>query len=357
LEGQVEDDIPLTLGEIVRSSDRADRSTLVVYKSALAAVRSKDASPTEHLSVIYVLNVLFAVALGISGLAWLAAYTEHFTTLQSLLGLGGVFVWCTFLSNLIPDARKEMFRTFVDRAMGTWPMIVTLFFIAVIFAWFPLHRAAVVFVDRSGTTARIVSAWEVREDDTLGKKLATDVLLPNGTLRLTIPASLYSRRYRILASGTPAIDRDIKFLGRLHVSVPSDFQRTPAVLLHLTLDDTRNIDPAGTQLVIYLWRSGKIIQKAQFDGYDGRSIWFGCDSSVPIPIALKAHWPSAVADSWGTTASAAESSVLRRGDAVSAKLTHGTSDCIALLPHTVIQPLQFPEGTVAEITIPPCQIK
>jgi hypothetical protein len=343
------------VGEAVPPAGESRSYLLVVKSEALAAIVSAGKPAPTTLPGTYVVNLLLAGILGLAVLIWFAAYTEQVTALQTLLGLGGLFVWFTFLSNAISIERKAALQSSLDRALssGTATAVIALLFC--VFVGYATHYAAIVVVGRNDSTARLITVRRVLSDRRLAEPLASDALPANGLLRIAVPAGILSRRYRIFATGLPATERDLHVFSRAQVVIPTDFQQRPVALLHLSALDTANAHKiTDTTLHLMIWRNDRMIAVTTIPNYDGRSVWLGCDGSVQIPAPIRARWPKEADSLWSDPIAVLPTTLLEAGDAISARLEKTKSgSCIAILPRLLLRPVQY-ELNVAEVLMPPC---
>jgi hypothetical protein len=345
----------IIVGKVVPPADGSKNLLLLIKNEAFAAIASAVKPAKTTLPPWYVANLLLAGILGLVALIWFAAYTEHVTALQTLLGLGGLFVWFTFLSNAISADRKAALQSWLDETLtkkGTTAVIVLAF---AIFVGYATHYAAIVAVGRNDSTARLITVRRVLSDGSVTEPLASDALPANGLLRISVPAGIFSRRYRIIATGLPATDRDLHVLSRAQVVLPTDFQQRPVALLHLSPLDTVNAaqNHTGTRLRLTVWRNDREIATATVPNYDGRSVWLGCDGSVQIPAPIRARWPKEADVLWGDPIPALPNTLLEPNDAISARLETSSGSCIAIVPRIPLRPIQY-ELNVAEVLMNGC---
>jgi hypothetical protein len=345
----------IIVGEVVPLTSKSGNYQLIVTSEGVAAIASAGKPAKTTLPKMYVVNLFLAGGLGFVALIWFAAYTEHVTALQTLLGLGGLFVWFTFLSNAISAERKAALQTWLDDALNSSAGTVVIVLLFCAFALYATHYAAIVAVGRNDSTARLITVRRVFADGRLTEPLASDALPANGLLRMTVPASFFLRRYRIFATGLPATDRDLHVFSRAEVVLPTDFQQRPVALLHLSALDTANAaqNHTDTRLRVIVWRNDHEIATTTVPNYDGRSVWVGCDSSVQIPAPIRARWPKEADVLWSDPIAILPNTLLERGDAISARLENGSGSCIAIIPRITLRPIQY-ELNVAEIMMDRC---
>ena len=63
---------------------------------------------------IVAFNLFTLLATGVVTSGWILYYTDYFPIVGGLLGLGGLFAWIAFLSNIIDPNRKKQFQVCFD---------------------------------------------------------------------------------------------------------------------------------------------------------------------------------------------------------------------------------------------------
>ncbi len=66
-------------------------------------------------SKVAVCNLIGLIAAGISVSWWILYFTDFFPVVGGLLGLGGLFTWIAFVSNILTDERKAEMQQSFDR--------------------------------------------------------------------------------------------------------------------------------------------------------------------------------------------------------------------------------------------------
>ena len=66
-----------------------------------------DISPQLPSLKIVAFNLFTLLAIGVVTSGWILYYTDYFPVVGGLLGLGGLFAWVAFLSNIIDENRKK----------------------------------------------------------------------------------------------------------------------------------------------------------------------------------------------------------------------------------------------------------
>src|SRR4051794_32696838 len=150
--------------------------TLEVREEAPAAAPERNVALRELR--VFTRNLLATVIVGVAISWWLVEYTDFFPTIGGLLGLGGIFAWIAFLSNLISETRKKQLqealerRILLVRSTATYALLVLVglaFYAAV-------HGTIVVVAPLDGGKRTI----EVRAE---GKRITTMDVAPGATVK------------------------------------------------------------------------------------------------------------------------------------------------------------------------------
>ncbi len=224
----------------------------------------------------YVMNLALIWLLGVLGCGWIIYYTDWFPVIGGLLGLGGVFSWLAFVSNILKEERVESLRDLADRYLFqsrvTTVVLIGLMVTGLLVACF---RATIEVKAVGAGTDRIV--FFGKEE----KRLA-----PGAGIRWLVGTSWFSPRKRtVRVAGFPKTKITTKPFQRKTLIVPTSFLRE-VVLLRPTPElagQLRN-NPSTLEVRVEGW------EKTIRSSYRGEAVWIGCGDEVDVPTRLQEQW-------------------------------------------------------------------
>jgi hypothetical protein len=283
---------------------------------------------------LFVANLVLLVCAGLGGSFWLHHYTDWFPVVGGLLGLGGLFAWIAFLSNLVSEERKKQMQAAFEQNVllrdRTWIGIVVA---GLLLAGYNSGRGTLL-VD---SLAESGQKWiEIREAGPGSSKVADRFVLASGaeSKRLLPTDFLGSRDYRVKVAGLPSAIVTLHAFQREPLSIPQDLWRRPLVLVRpmpvLTANAAR--DPGGYEAVVSV--NGAVAPA--LTPYGGETIWVGAEDDVAFPGETRERWRlellvaggGGVADAvvrWLEPKAVHQATALKKGDRVEVVVRHRDS--------------------------------
>ena len=253
---------------------------------------STPAMAPETRRVIITLTVLAVV--GVAGSGWLLYYTDWFPVVGGLLGLGGVFAWLAFLSNLLSgDRKKEIQAAFEAAVLQKRRTAVIGVAVAVVLLVVIAPFWGTLMIDTLGDdTSRTVEIHQLGDGkDTLGPLVSRQLLSPRSDAKVRLYTGWFRRKsYYVKVAGLPGATVEIPKIGRAVMSVPSDLFGRPVVLVRPAFTSAAAIKTGGHTLKATL--DGQPLGTIQ--SYAGNPIWIGADHDVAIPAGLQERWRAEV---------------------------------------------------------------
>ena len=237
-----------------------------------------------------VINLGALITLGLMISWWVLYYSDYFPILGGLLGLGGLFAWIAFLSNLVSDARKNQLQDTFDRRFMQkgWPTFVLLTLFAIFFLALPAWHGTII-IDSVGDNVQRTATVSRLQSDGLPDQTPTAVgsIPPHERTKFLVPTSLFgSRDYQVKLSGLPALRTTVYVLSRVRITPPTQFLQRPVPLVRLANGIAGTVSQGDFKLQIVL--DGKEI--CQIDKYHGQAVWIAADEDVDVPEHLLQVW-------------------------------------------------------------------
>ncbi len=273
----------------------------------------------------YLINLLSLLLIGILGSSWLVRYTEFFPYIGGLLGLGGIFTWVAFISNLVGDKKKEEFQNlFSEFLQGKTAPIVNgtlyfLFLLGVSFFGSISLRSHESDVERTVYISERPLADYSRSPESEGV-----LLVPNQSTKILVCSGLFgSREYWVKVSGLPAAIIKVSAFEVRAVAVPGSFVNRPIAFIRPSGKLTSSLESEPMMLTIRINGIGvdSIME------YKGEGVWVGCDRDVNLPAHLIDRWelealklgvPEIFTKRWQSPMALGPTLVLRDGDSLTA---------------------------------------
>jgi hypothetical protein len=234
------------------------------------------------------------ILLGIAVCAWFLFYTDLFPQVVGLLGLGGLFAWIAFLSNLLTEERKKelqaRFEQYVLRPPAT---LMVVFVLAAIFflGWAPLRGALLVSTTRDDQDRTI----EIRRQGSDGRwsevVVEEEHLSPRSEHTYSLPTCWFHRReYQVKVSGLPARKVTVSAWRRRPLSVPVEFdvRRQPILLVHLSAEANSMVQVPEPPGRLQLLDNGKLVE--ELFPYRGENVWVGGEEDIAVPEWIATRW-------------------------------------------------------------------
>ena len=240
---------------------------------------------------LFLTNLGLLVLLGTAVCGWILRYTEFFPVIGGLLGLGGVFAWIAFLTNIVSEDRRAALQAAVDKVLFQSRRATAV--LSILFGCFlvgPVGMYGAVEVGNGSLdeTFRVTVGRADRPAD------SEFILRPSESRIVTVFTGWFgSAQVRVAAEDVPAIARRLGPLDVEAVELPGDAWLTPSLAMRPTFasfDDVRRLRPRlelclpGGDASPATWRT---------DTYNGRSILVGATAPVPVPPWTRAAWQSA----------------------------------------------------------------
>jgi len=300
----------------------------------------------------FVWNLIAIVVLGVLISGWLVEFTDFFPTIGGLLGLGGIFAWIAFLSNLISENRKKQMQAAVEErlllARATAAVALVLLVAFAIIAW---TRGTIVIVGANDGQKRTVAVTSK------GNTVATVDVQAGATTK----QSFFVPRqptFTLVTAGLPPLDVTLPHLGSTIVQIPQSFTAQPVILASMPSDLATSADGASAQVRIKRANSKWWVEYGRFDpgSYNGESIWVGCGADVAVPPSVKSDWatqPGAtqpVQRRWSMIKSAG-TAPLHEGDLVCVCVSNAGGGTMASGSATVLSPKTQPFPQLLQLTV------
>jgi hypothetical protein len=245
---------------------------------------------------IYTTNLVFLVLSGVAISAWVLYYTDLFPVVGGLLGLGGLFAWIGFLTNLLSEQRKkelqERFESKLLERNRTWVFLLLLNILFLFWAW---GQGSVLLDSQRDDTDRSAGIRLIAED---GAGITGDVSEYALSSRHNRKVGLDTKRfggsnYRIKISGLPAATVNVAPFERKRLIIPSYFLRQPVILIKPSISisgTSANAEASESGRPVYelvAWVNK--VEKGRIT-YRGETVWIGTDRDVAVPNHIRDKW-------------------------------------------------------------------
>jgi hypothetical protein len=239
-------------------------------------------------------NLFALILLGVSICAWVLFYTDLFPEVVGLLGLGGLFAWIAFLSNLLSESRKKELQEWFDQRVlrkgGSLAWIVGA--AAVCFLGLAPFRGALVVSTIRDDKDRTI---EIRSLGSKGQwsksEFEPEHLPPRSKHVYSLPTPWWGRRqFQVKVSGLPARAVEIEGWHHSPLVVPAEFGfgQQPILLVHLTPEENILVQPPNPPGLLELFQNGKRLGEVQ--NFRGENVWVGGDDDIAIPEWMTTRW-------------------------------------------------------------------
>jgi hypothetical protein len=264
---------------------------------------------------LFLRNITVLIVVGVAMSWWAVEFTDVFPTIGGLLGLGGVFAWVAFLTNLITKERKEQIQADLEASVlladntATYALLVLL-----AFGLFAATQGTLVLIGAPDGPKRAV---DIRDGDRL---VTTIAVAANSTVKTQLFAG-QARTLTVHTAGLPMRRVVLHAFDREELAVPSSFTAQPVILAHLPTSMTTSAMKA--RAIVSILRKGT----KQWSGYgvvphenyNGQSFWIGADADVAVPDRVRSNWiqePREVMDRWSRPVAVNSAKPLRAGDVI-----------------------------------------
>ena len=233
---------------------------------------------------LFVRNVVAIVVLGVAVSWWLLEYTDFFPAVGGFLGLGGIFAWVAFFSNLVRDDRKSQLQNeleqhvLLNRATATYVLMLLI----VCAVWAALHGTIVVIAPGEGAKRAV----EIRDGSSVIDTIEVD---PASTVKTSLRTLRGRRNLTLKVSGLPDLEVTARSFSRTSVVIPQSFMTQP-VLLARTSPDVAAVSSAVKVQIKRgnaAWVDYGTIAPG---GYTGESIWVGASADTEVPASARERW-------------------------------------------------------------------
>jgi hypothetical protein len=246
----------------------------------------------SHTDLLFFLNLVWIIVLGVGILYWIGSFTGHLETAIGLLGLGGIFAWLAFFLNLVREERKKQLQLMFDELLRlkTISVLLAVFTgILVMIAW---NRGCIIIDSSRDTLDRSI---HIRPAVSKKAYYSTNIW---SRLKAKFPVrtGFSGRKYEIDLEGLPLIRKTVRPFSRLRLKVPSDLLRSNVVLVHpsvqLTGTSSKAVGKDGPEHLLVVRLDGNDVSEIPFYG---QTVWIGSGKPLNIPASLKEKWKIEVA--------------------------------------------------------------
>jgi hypothetical protein len=242
-------------------------------------------------SKVAVCNLIGLIAAGISVSWWILYFTDFFPVFGGLLGLGGLFTWIAFVSNILTDERKaemqQSFDRFVLQRLG-----LLIFLGLALFGWwigFAPCRTTLLVDCLETTGGHFMEIREFRTEAPLEPEPVKRLTLsPRGTAKVLLATPWFGKKdYLVKISGFPARKITLSGYQRRQFFIPASMLQRPVVLIRPAAKELGVVDEGFSLEVRVKGNKGEIFR---IDNYPGKAVWFGADEDVAVPERLLDQW-------------------------------------------------------------------
>jgi hypothetical protein len=249
------------------------------------------AGPTRRQSRRVALNLGLAILSGVAISAWVLSYTDFFPQVATLLGLGGLFAWIAFISQVVTAETKVQIQRAIEVHVLSQPSFGVIVAVMLgLFGVWAAHRGSLVVSTLHDTRDRTVEIRALDSNGQWSRVMVEDQQLPaRSRLQWSLPAPFSgSLTYRVKVSGLPTEIFPVTARGHRRVNVPFSFSFSdhPALLLHAKAILAVEAERQLATLVVRA-AGGRELGSVPFRG---QSVWVGCDADVEIPESILARW-------------------------------------------------------------------
>jgi hypothetical protein len=240
----------------------------------------------------FIVSLTLFVLWGLFISAWFIYYTDFYPVVGGLLGLGGLFAWIAFLSNLISEKRKDELQERFESFLLSKRFLPSLLILFALFLGLALFLGTVMLQSSENISRRI----SIKSPD--DKRPWSDSTLEKWTVGAgNIEKSIWwtkpvwSGSYEIKAAGLPAITVAVKPFQRVPVYIPDSFYTRPVLLVVpdlITSATATNAATSGSPIYELALNVGGNEKGRQ--PYRGGTVWIGCDRDVTVPAQTLARW-------------------------------------------------------------------
>ena len=259
-------------------------------RKAFFASSTSASSTTARRARYVALNLGIAVLAGVAISGWVLGYTDLFPEVASLLGLGGLFAWIAFVSQVVTEDTKKRLQEGLEARFLARPRFgVALLVVLALFSWWASLRGSLVVSTLHDSRDRTLV---VRDRDAKGgwSRVIVDekALLPRDEKQWSLPTSLWgSHAYQVKVSGLPAAVFEVTAFRHRRVAVPFSFADHPTLLVHTSVAMATTAQSGASTLVVSAADGHEV---GRVSPYRGESVWIGCEQDVDIPENILARW-------------------------------------------------------------------
>jgi|GEM_PF-3362086 len=236
---------------------------------------------------LFVRNVTVLVAVGVAISWWLVEFTDFFPTIGGLLGLGGIFAWAAFLSNLIrEDRKKEMQQAIETKVLLVSSTTLYALLVLMLFVVCVAMRSTIIVIGPPDGEKRVVelrSGNDVIETINVGagEKVKRSIFVP-----------LQNNVVVAKVVGLPETNVRLEHFGRQTLAVPYSFTSQPTLLAVLPSSLVTSAREATIRILRKRGDAWMVEDESTLPQYNGRSIWVGCSADVKVPAPVITQWQS-----------------------------------------------------------------
>jgi hypothetical protein len=248
---------------------------------------------SKTTSVFFTLGSL--VVAGVAASAWVLYFTDWFPLFLSLLTLGGLFAWISFVAGMLTKERKENLqhrfeeKFLAKRKAGIGVLVVT----AVLLLGLTALGSTVIIETYGDSEHRVVDLVPLNTDSPLKSFLAQRrSLKPHHSHKLYIWHLGAACSFVMNVSHLPSHHLELDWIKRKTVIVPDDLARRPVVLIRPTFalsqyaETLRPNSPSA--LYLNVKRNGELV--IDREPFRGKAVWLGAGADMPVPPEMEARW-------------------------------------------------------------------
>lgn len=251
--------------------------------------------------------VVFA---GVAVSAWVLYFTDWFPFFLSLLTLGGIFAWVSFVAGMLTEDRKRglqhifeakvLARRWVPLAVliGTFVLLLVLSAmggtIVVETYGDQEHRALTLEPMIESEAFKWLTPWLTRRES----------LSPHGSHKLYVWHLLFFRDFRLDISRLPSERVQVASFRRMRLVIPDDLQRRPVLLIRpsypLSTSAMHTPQESADALFLIVERGDETVVENEL--FTGKALWLGGGPDLVVPAELLASWRAEIKGQFGEDA-------------------------------------------------------
>jgi len=239
-----------------------------------------------------IVNLFALIASGISVSWWILYYTDFFPIFGGLLGLGGLFTWIAFVSNILTADRKEELQRIFDQYVLQQHFLIHILFLFLAWWWlyFAPTRSALLVDSLESTIGHVIELWEFQEQHALTTSpLVKRVKLSSSeTAKVLLSTPWFgSKKYLVKVKGYPAIKITVRSFRREPLFIPKMLLDRPVLLIR---PEARDLGAVAEEFRLDVFINDSWTPTYTLHEYHGQALWLGADAEVDVPKELIDRW-------------------------------------------------------------------